>query len=103
MFDSAQNPVAGRTTIAISSRLTAKPPRALVGAGTLRRNTKADSIHLLEKSSMKNLKRVSAVILAIAFVTVLGCAGTDKKESPGEYVTDSWITTKVKAALVNDP
>jgi hypothetical protein len=32
----------------------------------------------------------------------LGCAGTDKKESTGN-VTDSWITTKVKAALVKDP
>jgi len=52
---------------------------------------------------MKNLKRVSAVMLAIAFASVLGCAGTDKKESTGEYVTDSWITTKVKAALVKDP
>ena len=52
---------------------------------------------------MKNLKRVSAAILAIAFVSILGCAGTEKRESTGEYVTDSWITTKVKAALVKDP
>ena len=52
---------------------------------------------------MKNLKRVSAFILIAAFVSVLGCAGTPTRESTGEYVTDSWITTKVKAALVKDP
>lgn len=52
---------------------------------------------------MKHLKRVSAAILAVAFVSILGCAGTEKRESTGEYITDSWITTKVKAALVKDP
>ena len=52
---------------------------------------------------MKHLKQVSAFFLAIAFVSILGCAGTEKRESTGEYVTDSWITTKVKAALVKDP
>jgi osmotically-inducible protein OsmY len=52
---------------------------------------------------MKHLKQLSAFFLAIAFASILGCAGTDRKESTGEYVTDSWITTKVKAALVKDP
>lgn len=51
---------------------------------------------------MKQLKRISAVFLAIAFASVLGCAGSTTKESTGEYVTDSWITTKVKAALAKD-
>ena len=52
---------------------------------------------------MKHLKQLSAFLLAIAFVSILGCAGTATHESTGEYVTDSWITTKVKAALVEDP
>ena len=52
---------------------------------------------------MKHLKKASALFLAIAFVSILGCAGTATRESTGEYVTDSWITTKVKAALVEDP
>jgi hyperosmotically inducible protein len=52
---------------------------------------------------MKQLKRIATFILALAFVSVLGCAGSAKQESTGEYFTDSWITTKVKAALVNDP
>ncbi len=52
---------------------------------------------------MNQLKRIATVILALAFVSVLGCAGSAKQESTGEYFTDSWITTKVKTALVNDP
>ncbi len=32
-----------------------------------------------------------------------GCASTPTRESTGEYVDDSTITTKVKAALVHDP
>jgi len=52
---------------------------------------------------MKHLKQLSAFFLAIAFVSILGCAGTATHESTGEYVTDAWITTKVKAALVEDP
>jgi osmotically-inducible protein OsmY len=52
---------------------------------------------------MNNLKRWALVLFAAAFVTMLGCAGSATKESTGEYVSDSWITTKVKAALVNDP
>jgi len=52
---------------------------------------------------MKNLKQLSVFLLGIAFASILGCAGTATRESSGEYVTDSWITTKVKAALVKDP
>jgi osmotically-inducible protein OsmY len=52
---------------------------------------------------MKNLKQLSAFLLAIAFTSISGCAATETRESTGEYVTDSWITTKVKAALVKDP
>jgi osmotically-inducible protein OsmY len=36
-------------------------------------------------------------------VAFLGCASTPTKESTGEYVDDSAITTKVKAAIFNDP
>jgi osmotically-inducible protein OsmY len=51
---------------------------------------------------MKQFKRITVVFLALAFATVLGCAGGPQKESTGEYVTDSWITTKVKSALAAD-
>ena len=36
-------------------------------------------------------------------VTWVGCASTATRESTGEYVDDSAITAKVKAALVKDP
>ena len=51
---------------------------------------------------MNQLKRLSVLFLAIAFVSMLGCAGSSTQESSGEYVTDSWITTKVKASLAAD-
>ena len=37
------------------------------------------------------------------FAFVAGCAGTHQRESTGEYVDDSVITTKVKAQIFNDP
>ncbi len=52
---------------------------------------------------MNRCKRLSVFLVAIVLVSALGCAGTVTRESTGEYVTDSWITTKVKAALIEDP
>ncbi|MFN2359198.1 MAG: BON domain-containing protein [Desulfotignum sp.] len=37
------------------------------------------------------------------FAFVAGCAGTYKKESTGEYIDDTVLTTKVKAEIFNDP
>ena len=52
---------------------------------------------------MKLTKSISAVFLAIALATALGCAGTSTKESTAEYVDDTVITAKVKAAILNEP
>ena len=52
---------------------------------------------------MTLLTRLSVVFLVLVFGSILGCAGSATQESTGEYVSDSWITTKVKAALVQDP
>lgn len=41
-------------------------------------------------------------MLAAVFVTMLGCASTASKEGTGEYIDDSIITTKVKAAILNE-
>lgn len=46
---------------------------------------------------------IAASFLAVALVSVTGCESTPKQEGTGEYIDDSVITTKVKAALVNDP
>jgi len=52
---------------------------------------------------MKQLKYISAFILAISLATLLGCASTPRHEGTGEYIDDSVITTKVKAAVFNEP
>jgi len=53
---------------------------------------------------MKQLsKSISAVFLGIVLATALGCAPTATKEGTGEYVDDTVITTKVKAAIFNEP
>lgn len=52
---------------------------------------------------MLQLKRFSAFFLAVLLVSMLGCASTSTREGTGEYVDDSVITTKVKAAIFNEP
>ena len=48
-------------------------------------------------------KYLSAVFLAVTLVSVVGCASTSKQAGTGEYIDDSVITTKVKAAILNEP
>lgn len=48
-------------------------------------------------------KVLSAAFLAATLVTVVGCASTSQKQGTGEYVDDAVITTKVKAAIFNEP
>lgn len=50
---------------------------------------------------MTMFKHFSALFLAALLVSA--CAGTSKQESTGEYFDDSLITTKVKAAIFNEP
>lgn len=52
---------------------------------------------------MSQLKRFSAVLLMLSLAFFVGCASTVKQEGTGEYVDDSVITTKVKAAVLNEP
>ena len=52
---------------------------------------------------MQAVKRVFQMLLsAVLLSVVLGCAGTAKKESTGEYLDDTLITSKVKNAIVQD-
>src|SRR3990167_264889 len=57
----------------------------------------------MESTVMKQLKYLYTIILAVMLATVIGCASTPKKEGTGEYIDDSVITTKVKAAVLNEP
>lgn len=53
---------------------------------------------------MKQLRQyATALFLAATLVSVVGCASTSKQEGTGEYIDDSVITTKVKAAIFNEP
>ena len=52
---------------------------------------------------MTNFKRFFAFLAALALATVLGCASTATHEGTGEYVDDTVITTKVKAAILDEP
>lgn len=53
---------------------------------------------------MKQLNNiVCAIFLGSALVMTGGCASTSQQEGTGEYVDDSVITAKVKAAIFNDP
>lgn len=52
---------------------------------------------------MKTSHRISMIVAATAFAAIAGCGSTPTRESTGQYLDDSVITTKVKASLVNDP
>ena len=52
---------------------------------------------------MQAIKRISVIFLAVLMLSALGCAGSAQKEGTGEYVDDTLITTKVKAAILREP
>jgi hyperosmotically inducible protein len=52
---------------------------------------------------MKFSKTISAAFLAISLVSVVGCASTSQQEGTGQYIDDTVITTKVKAAIFDNP
>jgi osmotically-inducible protein OsmY len=60
-------------------------------------------IIFMEKRTMKQQKFFSAFLLITMLAFFLGCASTSQKEGTGEYIDDTVITTKVKAAILKDP
>ena len=52
---------------------------------------------------MKSVKGFLALLFAILLASLLGCASTTTQEGTGEYVDDTVITTKVKAAVFGEP
>ena len=52
---------------------------------------------------MKHSKIFSAFSLIILLTFFAGCASTTKHEGTGEYVDDTVLTTKVKAAILDNP
>lgn len=52
---------------------------------------------------MTSIKRIRVLFVAAMLASAAGCAGTPQKEATGEYVDDTLITTKVKAAILHNP
>jgi BON domain len=53
---------------------------------------------------MAKRHRILSFLVCIMLVTAfLGCASTQTRESSGQYLDDSAITTRVKAAIFDDP
>ena len=52
---------------------------------------------------MTHLKRFPTFFLTVLLAFLVGCASTPKQEGTGEYVDDTVVTTKVKAAVLNEP
>ena len=51
----------------------------------------------------KITRHLASLAGLLLLVTMVGCASTAKQEGTGEYVDDTVITTKVKAAILNEP
>lgn len=51
---------------------------------------------------MKQSRILSAFILILLTAVFIGCASSKKHEGTGEYIDDTVITTKVKAAIFEE-
>jgi len=52
---------------------------------------------------MTLFNRFATFLFSILLASLLGCASTSTQEGTGEYIDDTVITTKVKAAVLNEP
>ena len=52
---------------------------------------------------MKLARGFTSVLASFLIASLVACAPTAKREGTGEYIDDTLITGKVKAALVADP
>ncbi len=57
----------------------------------------------MKQYNTKFYNRFAGVILAVLMASILGCASTATQEGTGEFLDNTVITTKVKAALFNEP
>jgi osmotically-inducible protein OsmY len=52
---------------------------------------------------MRTIQKLSRYFGALALVFVVACASGPRQTGAGEYIDDSVVTTKVKAAIFNEP
>jgi len=55
--------------------------------------------HLIMKALLKN---IPIFLVSICLIFLVACTSTSHRESTGEYIDDSVITSRVKAAIVAD-
>lgn len=51
---------------------------------------------------MNIFKNISTFFIALSMMFMFGCASAEKQESAGEFIDDTVITTKVKAAILEE-
>ena len=49
------------------------------------------------------MNRTIGILLAALLLLAAGCAATPNRESTGQYIDDSSITTRVKKAIYDEP
>jgi osmotically-inducible protein OsmY len=54
-------------------------------------------------NTYKTLTTLTAALALASLASLAACASSPKQEGTGEYVDDTVITTKVKAAIFNEP
>jgi osmotically-inducible protein OsmY len=52
---------------------------------------------------MNRIRKAYPLMVALLLALMAGCASTSRHEGTGEYIDDSVITAKVKAAVFDDP
>jgi osmotically-inducible protein OsmY len=52
---------------------------------------------------MKSVKTLATLFATLVLLATLGCAATRTHEGTGQYIDDSAITAKVKAAILHEP
>jgi osmotically-inducible protein OsmY len=57
----------------------------------------------MEHCNINYYNKFAALLVAILMASLLGCASTATQEGTGEYIDNTIITTKVKAAILNEP
>ena len=52
---------------------------------------------------MKGIRLARPVAISVLAISLVPCSAMQGRETAGEYVDDATITTKVKAAILEDP
>jgi len=79
--------------------------QAIVDSLTLSLIFRTDNMSMTDTGddSMENYMNIFKIILCtLLLASLMSCAGTDTKQSTGQYVDDSAITAKVKAAIFDE-